>query len=130
MTMVYELTAAEAGVTTAEAKAWARIDDDVEDAVIAIMALAATSECEHRLQREVIYRSDPQALSKVFGAVPSDVKAWICARITAMFDERNAETPTAWQRAPHYEHLLDRYVLHDREPDSDFEASDESEASE
>ncbi len=124
MSMIYETTAATAGVTTAEAKAWARIDDANEDAVIAIMVVAATSEAEHRLQREVVYRNDPYALSKVYGAVPDDVKAWICARVTAMYDERNAETPTAWQTVKHYDHLLDRYIMHDREPDSTFEESD------
>ena len=124
--MIYEETSAVAGVTTAEAKAWARIDDSYEDSVIAMMVVAATSEAEHRLQREVIYRNDPYALSNVFGEVPADVKAWICARVTAMYDERNAETPTTWQTAKHYDHLLDRYMMHNRETDSGYNVESES----
>ena len=125
MAMTFELsepTAETAGVTLDEAKAWARIDDDYEDALLQVCVVAGTKMAEQSMQREAVKRNDPQALAADTASVPQSVKAWICAYATSMYEHRGIAEPQALSEMKHMSGLLAPYTLPGRAPDSAFEA--------
>ena len=75
--MIYTESLPIAPVTVEEVKAHLRIDDDIEDALLEQYILSATQEAEQILEREIIFRKDPKALSKDIDNVPPTVKQYI-----------------------------------------------------
>ncbi|MDY6323254.1 MAG: head-tail connector protein [Succinivibrio sp.] len=114
--MIYHASLpADLPVTVEECKAHLHIDHDLEDDLIKQYILAATQEAEHRMQREIIFRSDPLALTKLYGSVPEGVKQFIMVTVGDMFAHReNQDTGTL---STHFEHLLDPWIQFDREDD-------------
>ncbi len=111
--MIYEETLAQAAITVAWLKAHARIDHDLEDSLLESYILAASTEAEHRMQREIIHRNDPYALETVYGSVPPAVMQYVAARAAQMYENRthDAEGPYTDFSA----RLLDPYVIYDRD---------------
>ena len=111
--MIYTESLPIAPVTVEEVKAHLRIDDDIEDALLEQYILSATQEAEQILEREIIFRKDPKALSKNIENVPPTVKQYIYCMVGDMYAHR--ELSDVSQLQTFHKHLLDPYILYYRE---------------
>lgn len=111
--MIYTESLPIAPVTVEEVKAHLRIDDDIEDALLEQYILSATQEAEQILEREIIFRKDPKALSKDIENVPPTVKQYIYCMVGDMYAHR--ELSDVSQLQTFHKHLLDPYILYYRE---------------
>lgn len=111
--MIFNETAPLPPVTAAECRAQARIDDDAEDALLEGYVLVACQQAEQIMQREIIFRQDPQALAKSADDVPQTVKQYVLCSVADMYAHR--ELHDASGLSVFYAHLLDPFILYNRD---------------
>ncbi len=111
--MIYQNTAPISPLTLEEIKAHLRISHDSEDTMLNQYALSACNDAEHKMMREIIYRKDPQALAQNVDTVPAGVKQYLLCLIGDMYAHRELSTTSSL--SVHFEHLLDPFILYDRE---------------
>lgn len=111
--MIYQETAPILPVTIDEIKAHLRISHDSEDVLLEQYALSACNDAEHRMMREIIYRKDDKALAKSVDDVPAGIKQYIFCVVGDMYAHRELSTTSSL--SVHFEHLLDPFILYDRE---------------
>lgn len=115
--MIFNDTKPIAPVTVEECRAQARIDDESEDALLESYIIVATQQAEQIMQREIIYRQDPKALSQTIDDVPLTVKQFILCYVADLYAHR--ELHDASGLTVFYEHLLDPFILYNRDADED-----------
>ena len=115
--MIWTQTEPTAPVTVAEAKAHLRIDAEDEDALIANYIITATAMAEQIMNREVIFRNDSQALAEEASKVPQAVKHFVLCLTGDYFAHRELTDKTGY--AKFYQHLLDPYILYNRQIDEE-----------
>ncbi len=111
--MIYQETVPVLPVTIEELKAHLRINHANEDTLLKQYALSATLDAEHRLMREVIFRQDSKALAKSIDDVPACIKQYVLCAVGDMYAHR--ELSTTASLSVHFEHLLDPFILYDRD---------------
>ncbi len=111
--MIYQNTSPILPVTLEEIKAHLRISHDSEDSLIMQYAMSATLDAEHRLMREIIFREDEQALAQNIDDVPACIKQYILCVVGDLYAHRELSTNSTL--SVHFEHLLDPFILYDRE---------------
>lgn len=121
--MIYQDTAPISPVTVSEAKSYMRVYHEIDDALIETFLQSATAEAEHRMQREIIKRHDPDALALTADEVPGGVKTFIYAAVDNLYRFRGVFGEADLKSyAPH---LLDPWKLYNRDPDETWQ-EDES----
>lgn len=119
--MIYQQTAPVAGVTVQELKHHLQIDYDNDDGLLEAYALAATQQAEHIMQREIVQRKDPLALSVDKNSVPAMVKQFILLATADFYRYRENVQTASVNRI--FVHLLDPFILYNRSPCDDAEAA-------
>lgn len=107
-------------VTLSDIKAHLRIDGDDEDYALLLYADAATAYAEQYLNREIICRTDPEAIVKGYGTdptdnVPADIKFFILALVGDYY--RNREMSGEARLTQYHAHVMDKWILHNRSTD-------------
>nr|DAL41115.1 MAG TPA_asm: Head Tail Connector Protein [Caudoviricetes sp.] len=98
-------------VTLDAAKKQLRVDYADEDELIVTYIMAATAQCEQICGREIVKRSDENALCDSVDDVPGAVRTWVLLTVTDLYEHRGAsESPIATGRR-FYDHLLDGYRI-------------------
>lgn len=99
-------------VTLAEAKAQIRVDDTAEDDLITSYIFVATEQAEHILQREIVKRSDDEAVSELSSAhsIPPTIKQFILCLIGDLYAHRELSEQGTYNTF--HRHLLDPYILY------------------
>lgn len=111
--MIWQQTIPTSPVTVDELKAHLHIDDDFEDALLSQYLLSATQDAEHTMQREIIKRGDDEALAEDADSVPPAVKQYVLCLAGDMFANRELSGEKAL--SVHFAHLLDPFIIWDRE---------------
>ena len=89
------------------AKKQLRVEYTEDDALITAYIAAATAQCEQICGREIVKRTDSNALCESVDTVPAAVKTWVLLTVTDLYEKRGAsESPVATGRR-FYDHLLD-----------------------
>lgn len=114
-----------APVTLAETKLFLRVDHEFEDSVITALILSVTGYAEQVLNREIVYRSDSEAVSVVYGGVPASIKNFVLMGVADLFRNREPTERNLGQ-LKYFHHLLDAFVLYDRTDELNTSTSTES----
>lgn len=93
------------------------IDINDDDDLLLEYEAAAVEMAEHFMNREIIQRKDPQALSTTAAEVPATVKQYIRCQVGDFYKQR--EITATGQFATFYKHLLDPYCLKYRDDEED-----------
>lgn len=104
-------------VEISDLKKHLNIDIDDDDTLLAEYEEAAVNLAEHFMNREIIQRKDPQALSTTAEGVPAAVKQYIRCQVGDFYKQR--EITATGQFATFYKHLLDPYCLKYRDDEED-----------
>ena len=104
-------------VEISDLKKHLNIDIDDDDTLLAEYEEAAVEMAEHFMNREIIRRKDPQALSTTAADVPAAVKQYIRCQVGDFYKQR--EITATGQFATFYKHLLDPYCLKYRDDEED-----------
>lgn len=97
-------------VALEDVKVHLRIDDDAEDSLLETYILVATEQAEHIMQREIIFRSDKNALAQTIEEVPQTVKAFILCYVGDLYSHR--ELSDAQNLTTFWKHLLDPFIIY------------------
>lgn len=120
--MIYQQSTATPCITLEQAKAHLRVDYEFDDVLIQLFIQQATEEAEHRMQREIIYRHDPQALATTVDGVPAGVQTFVLLCVGALYERRSmtgSETLSTY-----YPHMLDPFIRWNADPDEVYEESE------
>lgn len=109
----------EPAVTLERVKAHLRVDHDADDDLILTYIGACTAQAEHVLGREIIKRSDENALAESKDDVPQAVAAWICLAVADMYEKRSVSESGLGQGRRNYDHLLDGYRIFSHEEEQE-----------
>lgn len=88
-----------------------RVDHSDDDALIESLIGAATSQAEHVLGREIVKRTDKNALAETVSDVPDAVKSWICLAVADLYEKRSISESSLGQGRRNYDHLLDAFRI-------------------
>lgn len=105
-----------------------------DDPLLEMNIIAATSLAEHVMRREVIQRRDAKALATEQSGVPSTVQMWVAMYASKLYMTRESDDGTATEASYAHRHLLDPWIIYDREndeedrltPEEDSDAADTS----
>lgn len=124
--MIYQETAPIKAVTTQQIHHHLQIDYDNDDGLLDSYALAATQHAEHIMQREIIKRRDPCALAASIADVPPMVTNFILCEVADFYRYRENVQSVTINRV--FVHLLDPFILYDRDPDEKAEPEQDADA--
>ena len=70
------------------AKKQLRVEYTEDDALITAYIAAATAQCEQICGREIVKRTDSNALCESVDTVPAAVKTWVLLTVTDLYEKR------------------------------------------
>lgn len=91
-------------VTVEDAKTYCRIENALEDTLLASMIVAARQVAEARCRRGMTVEDWPEG-------VPEQVRIWMLIWISTQYENREAFAEGKVYRLEHVDHLLDPYVV-------------------
>lgn len=101
------------------AKAHLRIDHNLEDDLIKLYIMAATQQAEQILGREIVKRVDPKAVCEQADVVPETIQQYILVTVGDLYTKRENTSAQAVNTV--YKHLLDPYIIYNRDPNETVE---------
>lgn len=119
--MLYQETPAKPAITLQTLKKQLNLPLDWpdDDSVLEMDILAATSLAEHIMRREVIQRQDAKALATEQNGVPPTVQMWVTMYASKLYSTRESDDGTSAEASYAHRHLLDPWIIYDREDDEE-----------
>ncbi|MGD9610278.1 MAG: head-tail connector protein [Desulfovibrionaceae bacterium] len=91
-------------ITLEQAKLYCRIDNDVEDSLVAALIVAAREAAEARCGRGMSVEDWPEGY-------PEQARVWQFIQISTMYENRESYADAKVYRLDHVAHLLDPFVV-------------------